>query len=413
MKVSRTHSQSTLSQYFRNKSAPGGTASPAATSNHPSSDDYPDSDMADIMADPDLMDIAYPPVPTTAVKCKNAASGQTSPADEEFETPPTSPSHPTTSNVGLGITKAPNEPLEQPATSLDRQPQDSRGSSIWRQQPLVNTDVFDKIKSSVQLTNISRKRPCVESEPMKPPPKRFPSHERQSLQGRIGAAIPTPPPDNHPFMSRSLSSTRSFDDISVSSSFTSHSPAWTSPNTSFCADSMATSFDSAVDETDTTMRPSIALSRSRHLREPAWLSSRLEKAASDQTSDVDKTSTTWLSFSTDSMDVDTDEAPKHRNIFQPGNRLDPTRNDANRSADQSGKLGNIQGCTEVKADLPEVSYSKFVPKSIEQDDKRKQSVKPTIGEALSTLNVQGDFLKRLIANTPFGNLLSSITKMPS
>lgn len=156
--------------------------------------------------------------------------------DEHFETPPTTPPHSKKDAIGLGIG------LEGQKNGLGRRsPQEFENATLNNKEATI----FD-------------------SEPMKPPPMRRVSREKPSGRSELNDAVPTPPPEIYDIKPRSLSMAHSFDSISVSSSMTSASPAWTSPNTSFCADSLATSFDSTTDETDTTVRPPFGQPRKRY-----------------------------------------------------------------------------------------------------------------------------------------------------
>lgn len=155
-------------------------------------------------------------------------SGIMPPDDDVFETPPTTP----------------------PPSNTEKQPSDSRAF------PPPNTELCGINK---------KKRPCSDVQPMKPPPMRRLSREKFNVHNDRNTAAPTPPPEAYGFLSRSRDMSGSFDNIStISSSITSASPAWTSPNTSFCTESLATSFDSTAQETDTTIRPLLGQLRSRY-----------------------------------------------------------------------------------------------------------------------------------------------------
>ena len=195
--------------------------------------------MADILADGSLLDLSnVPAVPIPQGALPDVEMD--SPVHEEFKTPPTSPPWSNQVDIGLGIN------LKDRAEAH----QESKSGA------LAHAATLD-FKSS-------KKRPLEDLEPMPPPPTPKVSREKERDQFIPRYAAPTPPPQNYHFLSRSSSSSRSFDNsISVSSSFTSASPAWTSPNTSFCASSVATSFDSNSEDTDTTVRPSIVPSKSK------------------------------------------------------------------------------------------------------------------------------------------------------
>lgn len=211
--------QSSIKQWYRSKSEPSGSSTDGAViaSGHPSSDDFRDDDMADVLIEMSKRDPLSGSVPGEPQQ-----DGEIMPTDDElFETPPSTPPDSKRNVIGLGI-------------GLEGQTNDSgRRSSSKPENGIVN----------------NKKRPYSDSEPMKPPPSRRVSRDRPSGRRESNCAGPTPPPDSYNFKPHS------FDSISVSSSMTSASPAWTSPNTSFCADSLATSFDSTADETDITVRP--------------------------------------------------------------------------------------------------------------------------------------------------------------
>ena len=277
----RKQSQSSLGRYFRHRSAPG-AASPAPSTNAPSSDSYPDSEMVDLMAETDLTAIQPPYTETIAsAASRHGSSDQTSPSEESFETPPSTPSRSRYAGIGLGITNT--IPLDPVLMNIRTNPNvakvQSRGtgglppSSTSNRQPRSATDHSRKLG---QEPSSSKKRPYPESEPMKPPATRRVSREKRSDQNPVSFAVPTPPPDNYDFMERSMSASRSFDNIpSVSTSFTSHSTAWTSPDVSFHADSMVTSFESTTEDTDTTARPNedYPYGRNRYKPNMSWLKS--------------------------------------------------------------------------------------------------------------------------------------------
>ena len=218
----------------RLKGIPGVIGSHDLGAQHFSSDDYPDSEMADILADDSLLDLSNVtavPIPQGVIPDMEMDS----PVHEDFKTPPTSPLR-----------------WNQVDTGLDMNLQDwVEAHQESKSSALTQTATFD-LKSS-------KKRPLEDLEPMPPPPTRKISREQKRDQIFPCYPTPTAPAENFHFYSRSSSSSRSFDNsMSVSSSFTSASPAWTSPNTSFCASSVTTSFDSNSEDTDSTVRPSIA-----------------------------------------------------------------------------------------------------------------------------------------------------------
>jgi len=204
-----------------------------AASSHPSSDEFKDDDMADAFVEMSKHDHPPNPIPLNYQK----TSGTTQPDDDCFETAPTTPPPSKRDSVGLGI-------------GLDEQVRDSRSFS----SPKPKLGAID-----------NKKRPCSGAEPMNPPPMRGISREKCNVQSDLKYAVPTPHLDGYGSMSRPLDLSRSFDNISsISSSMTSVSPAWTTPNTSFCSDSLAKSLDFTAEETDTTVRPSFGQFRSRY-----------------------------------------------------------------------------------------------------------------------------------------------------
>lgn len=258
-KANASRRQSSLMQWFRSTSDPNPAInSPATATHHPSSDDFLDEDMADAFSE------AQKDLDTSLLSTTNAiphtrptarvrrTSEQTSSTEERFETPPTIPPRLRGGIVGLGIG--------------------------------ANEDNFYHKKSElVPVTNKKRSYP----EPTKPPLPRKTSRETRSQRdaynvdhltptanpdnqkkqnqeldlklfhtGNAAYAVPTPPPGDKPIFSVPRAN-RSFDNLtSVSSSMMSASNAWTTPNTSFSSDSMATSFSSSTGGTETTIRAS-------------------------------------------------------------------------------------------------------------------------------------------------------------
>ena len=190
--------------------------------------------MADIVADDTPIDVLDPqlfePLPDEGPDVTSRDSSE----DEKFETPPTTPLRLNEPNLGLDIDM-------------------ERRASIERCTKVALPAFF------AEPARIgSKKRPFPEPEPMRPPPARKISCEEKSERPIGPYTVPTPAPEDHHFVPQSVSSFRSFDNMSsVTSSSTSISPAWTSPNTSFSSEPMATSFDSAAEETDTTVRSSL------------------------------------------------------------------------------------------------------------------------------------------------------------
>ncbi|KAL6722297.1 hypothetical protein ACLMJK_001404 [Lecanora helva] len=198
-----------------------------------SSDGYPDSEMIDILEDDSLVDVPQLPSHMPTSHEHTLISGNDSPVHEEFKTPPTTPPRLKENKFGLGINLRNNSNTSNEHTSA------------WS----GHVSDFKPVGG--------KKRSSEDNEQMRPPPTRKVSRETKNDQVIGQYAAPTPPPENFHTLSRSSSSSRLNNSSSVSSSFTSASPAWTSPNTSFCASSLATSFDSSADETDTTIRPSL------------------------------------------------------------------------------------------------------------------------------------------------------------
>lgn len=234
--------------------------------------------MADLLAHSDCMDTSFAIPAAPASNAHRPGPGHVSPEEETFTTPPTTPPPSKDDSVGLGIGLA----------------QHSR-------------ETRDFYLHHAELEPVSsRKRPHPDHEAMRPPPARKISREKQTESFDAKYAVATPPPDNYNFMYRSLTSSRSFDNISsVSSSFTSVSPAWTSPNTSFCSESLATSFDSAAEETDTTIRPSQDQSRRGVAsgRSLSW--SKLDSTGSAQLEKKNKSYGPAPYASSGAMDLDT------------------------------------------------------------------------------------------------------------
>ena len=199
--------------------------------------------MVDLLSDGTIMNL--PDAPTMAHVLGDTSPDKDSCMDEKFVTPPTTPLWSRQPEAGLGI-------------RLDEQ---SRVQDHF--QPTSDARPPDG------TTHTSKKRSLPEAEAMRPPPIRKVSREKNSAQGEYNYAAPTPHPDPHYFWSRSFTSSRSTDMVpSMTSSFSGTSPTWTSPNTSFCSDSAATSFDSAADETDTTIKPTAPVRPDRRRGQP-------------------------------------------------------------------------------------------------------------------------------------------------
>lgn len=240
--MDQSHRQSSLTQWFRSKSDPN-TA--PASAQHPSSDDYQDDDITDVFSDIQHKDAKPMSLTSTTSHVvpksrERRISNRTSSTEEKFETPPTTPPRLMGANIGLGIGV-----------------EDSTAAFYDRYSELVPV--------------MSRKRSYPES--MKPPLPRKVSREQRSRDvynadhlepttepydsSSSTFIMPTPPLNDQPFFTRPLGRYQSNEHLtSISSSMTSASSAWTTPNTSFGSDSMATSFSSSMGGgTDTTIRP--------------------------------------------------------------------------------------------------------------------------------------------------------------
>ncbi len=102
-KPNRSKRQSSLATWLRSKSEPGPAKGGIPPAQHPpSSDDYPDYEMVELMADADAMDTSSA-VPTQAADTRKAGKPanleQSSSGEETFETPPTTPPRRKTSTV--------------------------------------------------------------------------------------------------------------------------------------------------------------------------------------------------------------------------------------------------------------------------------------------------------------------------
>ena len=201
---------------------------------HASSDDFNDEDMVDV-----FNEATWAPTLTSREE-DTKTTAPTSPTDDKFETPPSTP--PKTGRIGLGI--------------------DSPGSEM------PEAFYYDK-PELVSVTN--RKRSFADC--MEPPTPCKSSREtrihcagysrdnlapatERSDKSFTNLAGNTPPPDEKTWFTFARTGSQSLINFaSVSSSITTASPAWTSPNTSFCSTSVATSFGSNADDTNSTMHP--------------------------------------------------------------------------------------------------------------------------------------------------------------
>ena len=234
-KTSTPRRQSSITQWFRSKSEPNAIT----TSQQISSDDFPDQEVTDLLAD-----VARSPMPTDCALAdpRPRTSAPASP-EEKFETPPSTP--PNARSVDL-VTDAPGS--EFPAS--------------YYKKP--------------EIPISTRKRSFPES--MKPPMPRKMSRDTRShdASNSIGhlqpinkpvqqiqrGTVPYFLPENATHFTSSSNTDRSSENLaSMSTSFTSVSTPWTSPNTSFNSESLATSFSSDTGGTDSTIRASFGMSR--------------------------------------------------------------------------------------------------------------------------------------------------------
>lgn len=242
-----TPRQPSLTDGFRSRSELGPSRKTATvTVQHPSSDDSHDEDMLDVFDEIGKMEVS--PLPSLGSSSKNDRNSkegtqiwnQDSPIEEEFKTPPTTPPRRNFENAGLELGM--NE------------------HTVGSKDP--GAHVFKTTQIAV-APNIKRSFP----EPMKPPLPRKGSREMRNhdvpkIVSKVGPlshedyTAPTPPPEDVLVPSNPGSSSRSLGILTSVSSMTSASSAWTSPDTSFSAESLATSFNSTVEGTDGKKRRS-------------------------------------------------------------------------------------------------------------------------------------------------------------
>ena len=256
--MDRTPQQSHLTQWFRLKSDPN----PASSLEHPSSDEFRDEIMTDAFDEVEknmnvVANLLIDPALRTALSSNTRrASNQTSSTNSRFETPPTSPSPLRGGNVGLviGVVDDPRDLEPRNSESLSgtnrkrsfpgsmKPPMPRKSSRETRAQRAVHNDDYTAHKIDAKLQAPHSTLPKLD--PFQPT--------------KLANAVPTPPPDHQSIFKYPYTRKKSAENLtSVSSSMTSASSALTTPNTSFSADSMATSFSASAggDVSDTTMRP--------------------------------------------------------------------------------------------------------------------------------------------------------------
>ena len=220
IKSRKPQGQSSLTQWFRNKSAPGALTMQEESAQSLSSDSYPDSEMVDILANGAFVDL--PQTESLGRADIDELSEIESPTHEKFETPPTTPPR-----------------SEKPDASLEHREHNLQWTSSHERD---NTRLT--ITRGYDYAARGRKRLYPDPEPMQPPPTRKSSYQQSDAQGPSSVTAPILSHNDYESMFRSISSSCSTDNPpSVSTSFSSISTAWTSPNTSFSAESIATSFE--------------------------------------------------------------------------------------------------------------------------------------------------------------------------
>lgn len=245
--------QTSISQFFTSRKDDSPTKAASLANQHASSDEFnPDMDTSAILEDINMIDV--PPVVTPSKATANPFRITLPPlesADEEFQTPPTSPLLAKSRDAGRGI------PVEQ---------------MQWLEIP-KDEAYFHQKYDLVRLPEPSvsgRKRSFPE--PIKPPEPRkvsrdgmddqYPRHyvvnnmspimtpitreeERPSFPGFFG--------DNKKPLPHKQDLHLSVDSIaSTTTSTATASPAWRSPNVSFNSNSTTTSFTSSADGSDLT-----------------------------------------------------------------------------------------------------------------------------------------------------------------
>ena len=240
---------------------------------------------------------------TTVAPRTTESTPQTSPVEENFETPPTSPSHLRDDIFSTIDSKSPETALRNETTGLGARSESSmieagKSDSLFMKKPefvpfsnrkraLLDPDPIRSLpprkmsrdtKGHSSNFNVSGLAPTSSSnsseQMMAAPPTHDttdpiiqanltsmdtsglpPAHAMHSFARVTNGTAPMPPPSD-----RSSSLSRSSDNIpSISSSMTSASPAWTSPNTSFSSTSLNTSFASSADghDANTSTQPDI------------------------------------------------------------------------------------------------------------------------------------------------------------
>ena len=250
-----------LTIWIRSRSAPKQSNNHEETAHHFPSDGYPDSEMADALKESSFKETLRDSTSDDASYNAQATSKRESPENEDFYTPPTTP--PQTNNSRIEFKG--DARIEARADAK---------SENFPFLPVANHEFFP-----------TKKRPCPDLEPMRPPPTRRVTREQKTDEKLPTCIAPMPSTENDSFMSRSSNSSHSFDNLSsVSLSFTSASPAWTSPNTSFSSNSLATSFDSTSEETDSAVKPLTAHPHSRQFGDQIslWSGHEITKSHNDE-----------------------------------------------------------------------------------------------------------------------------------
>lgn len=250
--------QSSLALWLRSKSEPGPAKGGDPSAHHPSSsDDYPDQEMAELLVNIDAMNNSSA-IPTPAAYPRKAGEAakleQSSSSEDTFETPPTTPPLRKRSSLGPSTDRKRSHPDSMQAppsrhvsrkTSSEKSAQEVSGSILLRELSQTARTDFKLLQSIYQ--QYSKK-----ADPTLPPDK-----NSTAMITKSQYAYPRQPAQSRNPESEPAKFFGSFDNTtSVSSSMTSASSTWTSPNTSFSVRSLATSFDASVDGTDTAVRGS-------------------------------------------------------------------------------------------------------------------------------------------------------------
>lgn len=284
--------QSTLLPGLRSKSEPGPARGGILPAEHPSSDDYPDHEMVELLVNADGMNTssAVSIYDAYALKVGRPANiEQNSSSEDNFETPPSTPPRREGSSHG---------------SSSDRK----RARPDSMQAP-PSRNVSRKISSEGSLQESIYQNDPKKADPILPHDSIFTKMITKSQYDYLGQPAQHKTSESEP--ARLLGF---FDNsTSTSSSTTTTSSAWTSPNTSFSARSVATSFDASVDGNDTTTRGSW----DNPLR-PPLLSLSLSGSESDFTNwheiEMSKDPTNITREPSDPMDLDSESTATDRNM---------------------------------------------------------------------------------------------------